>query len=205
MTEVLKGANVFINYVVKTFIYILLYFRYDLIVKKCKAQMGEIGTVLGNPKYFEVLVDNVKQQVFEREKESTSTIASGPSTSTALESQHLTCSTLLDSLTVDDDELLLNISDEILGMSPERKKQNDQNRELIKYLQRDLTDYEIEKLDLVKKGKSLLSQFHLLQKEKNETAKRIASIKNELMVLDAELEEIQKTIVKIEAKKKLLL
>lgn len=148
---------------------------------------------------------NVNQQVFEREKESTSTIASGPSTSSALESQHLTCSTLLDSLTVDDDEFLLNISDEILGMSPERMKQNDQNRELIKYVQRDLTNYEIEKLDLAKKGKSLLSQFQLLQKEKKETAKRIASIKNELMALDAELEDIQKTIVEIEAKKKLLL
>lgn len=68
-----------------------------------------------------------------------------------------------------------------------------------------MTSYENEKIDLMKKNQILLNQFQLLQKQKADIAKRIASVKYELFVLDGELKNAQKSISELEAKKELLL
>lgn len=165
-------------------------------MKKFIPPLENFEKILGNPKYFGI-----------SNKDEDQLNLASPSTSVDLKkSPNSVFTPLSANLSVEEeDELLLNISDDIVGMSPEKKKQNDQNRELLKYLQRDLTNYENEKLDLLKKNKSLLNHFEMLQKKKVETAKCIALNKNELMALDLELENIQKIISEIEAKKELLL
>lgn len=73
---------IFVSIVVGTFIDIFIYFRYNFIVKNFKAPIEEVGMILGNPKYLEIPVDNVKREAIEAEDVSTSTTSIGPATST---------------------------------------------------------------------------------------------------------------------------
>lgn len=159
-------------------------------MKKFKKPIEEIGIILGDPKYFEISGEKI---VNERKLAQNSVSISSTTAFMGLE-------------TIDEeDELLLNISDEIVGMSPEKKKENDRNIELLKYIKRDMIDYENEKLTLMKKNQFLLKQFQFFQKKKKEIDNRIASAQNELLAVDAELEVVEKSISELEAKKKNLL
>lgn len=52
-------------------------------MKKFKDPIEEIDTMLGNPEYLGISLDNVKQEVFDGKNESTSSILSEPTTSVA--------------------------------------------------------------------------------------------------------------------------
>lgn len=91
------------------------------------------------------------------------------------------------------------------SFSPAELREFKQNQTLLSFLKRDLIKYQNEAQAKLKDKTTLVMQVHYLQKRKREIENNISSAENDLLVIDTELEPIEKTIKEMELQLKSLL
>lgn len=84
------------------------------------------------------------------------------------------------------------------SFSPVELREFNQNQTLLKFLKRDLFQYQNEEQAILKDKRSLVVQFQYLQKKRGEFEKSISSAENELLTINTELAQIEKTIKEME-------
>lgn len=99
------------------------------------------------------------------------------------------------------------VSDALLNKSftPEELKEYKQNQTLLKFLKRDLLQCQHEEEAILKDKRPLITQFQYLQKKRSDIEKGISSAENELLTINTELVQIEKTIKEKELELKSLL
>lgn len=96
-----------------------------------------------------------------------------------------------------ENNLLSQVSDDLLNMTAEDTKEYLQKQKLINMLEEDLMNLEREKNEVFIENRSIISQFKYLQSKKKEIEKKINETKNELIPIDAELYEKEEIIQNI--------
>lgn len=110
----------------------------------------------------------------------------------------------------EDDEFFLEVPEESFLLDKERseqkkKKEDLQKKELILYIKTDIAKYLKEKQIAIARKYDLGNHFRALLKQQMELDENIKFAKDELIRIDLELEEIQKSITEKENKMKYLL
>lgn len=93
-----------------------------------------------------------------------------------------------------ENEMLSQVSDDLLNMTTEETTEYVQKQKLIEMLKQDMTRFEKDKMKILTENRSLITEFKFLQSKRKEIEKNIAETKNELFPIDAELDKIKNEI-----------
>lgn len=94
----------------------------------------------------------------------------------------------------EENNLLSQVPDDLLNITVEKLTQDNEKQKLLKLWKQDLERYKTDKQIILSKNQSIMTEFKYLQSKKKEKEHAITENENELIPIDAALDEIEELI-----------